>query len=90
MAKSKPNLAATLDGLPDNPAPSQIVDVPARRRRSPAQAQEATVLVGANLPPRYARNLAMLHAETGRGKKELIQEALDMLFTAKASPNIKL
>lgn len=88
MAKSKPNLAATLDGLPDNPAPSQIVDVPARRRR--ATAQESTVLVGANLPPRYARNLAMLHAETGRGKKELIQEALDMLFTAKASPNIRL
>jgi hypothetical protein len=32
----------------------------------------------------------MLHAETGKGKKELIQEALDMLFTAKASPNIRL
>jgi hypothetical protein len=41
------------------------------------------VLVGANLSPSYARNLALLHAETGRTKKELIQEALDMLFRAK-------
>lgn len=90
MPKPKPNLAATLDGLPETPAPSQIVDIPAPRRRSPAKAQEPTVMVGANLSPRYARNLAMLHAETGKGKKELIQEALDMLFTAKASPNIRL
>lgn len=90
MAKPKPNLAATLDGLPETPAPSQIVDIPGPRRRSAAKAQEPTVMVGANLAPRYARNLAMLHAETGKGKKELIQEALDMLFTAKASPNIKL
>ena len=90
MAKPKPNLAATLDGLPETPAPSQIVDAPAPRRRSSAKPQEPTAMVGANLPTRYARNLAMLHAETGRGKKELIQEALDMLFTAKASPNLKL
>jgi hypothetical protein len=89
MAKPRPNLAGALDGLPSDPAPSQIMDVPARRRRLSAQPAEATVLVGANLPPRYARNLAMLHAETGRSKKELMQEALDMLFTAKASANIR-
>jgi hypothetical protein len=32
----------------------------------------------------------MLHAETGRSKKELLQEALDMLFTAKAGAGLKL
>ncbi|WP_367957663.1 ribbon-helix-helix domain-containing protein [Aquibium pacificus] len=50
---------------------------------------EKTVLVGANLPPAYARNLAYLHAETGRSKKQLLQEALDMLFTAKGGAGIK-
>jgi hypothetical protein len=47
-------------------------------------------LVGANLPPAYARNLALLHAETGRSKKDLLQEALDMLFTAKGGAALKL
>lgn len=92
MAKPKPNLAAVVDGIPDTPAPSVILtdDQPRRRRRDTTTEQAATVLVGANLPPRYARNLAMLHAETGRSKKELLQEALDMFFTAKGGAALKL
>jgi hypothetical protein len=46
------------------------------------------VLVGANLPPKYARNLAFLHAETGRSKKELLQEALDDFFVKKGGRNL--
>ena len=78
----KPNLASVLDGLPEpiraEPHP-QIV----RRGRSKGASEQGTVLVGANLPPSYARNLALLHAETGKTKKELLQEALDMLFVQK-------
>ena len=89
MAKPKPNLAGLLDNIPDAPplpAPRQV-----RRRRETEQTSngEPTVLVGANLPPTYARNLAFLHAETGRSKKQLLQEALDMLFTAKGGAGIK-
>jgi len=89
MAKPKPNLAGVLDDIPATPAPSKIITDSEPRRRHGAE-QGPTVLVGANLPPTYARNLAMLHAETGRSKKQLLQEALDMLFTAKSGAGIRL
>lgn len=88
MAKPKPNLAGVLDGLPPE---ASAAPPHSRRRRVAAPAEpQATVLVGANLPPAYARNLALLHAETGRSKKDLLQEALDMLFTAKGGAALKL
>ena len=89
MAKAKSNLAGVLDGLPPEPEAAVVATSRARRfpRTTPPQ---RTVLVGANLPPSYARNLAMLHAETGRSKKDLLQEALDMLFTAKGGIALKL
>lgn len=85
MAKPKPNLAGLLDHIPDAPPVATVQT----RVRQHAEAPAATVLVGANLPPAYARNLAYLHAETGRSKKQLLQEALDMLFTAKGGAGIK-
>lgn len=82
MAK-KPNLASVLDGLPA-PVRSEPSKATVRKARGGTEAdQGSTVLVGANLPPSYARNLAWLHAETGMTKKELLQEALDMLFVQK-------
>ena len=86
MAK-KPSLAGVLDDLPSAPVPPAIAQRtrrrPARPAHEPAATPDPTALVGANLHPSYARNLALLHAETGRTKKELLQEALDLLFTAK-------
>lgn len=79
--KPKPNLAAVLDDLPS--------DEPPKPQRKSVDAP-GTVLVGANLSPRYARNLALLHAETGLSKKQLVQEALDMLFIAKGGPSLRL
>lgn len=88
MAKAKPNLAGVLDDLPP---PAAAGSSGLRRTRIAASsASQETVLVGANLPPTYARNLALLHAETGRSKKQLLQEALDMLFTAKGGAALKL
>lgn len=86
MAKPKPNLAGLLDSIPDEPQPAMRQT---RERQNTEAATGKTVLVGANLPPAYARNLAYLHAETGRSKKQLLQEALDMLFTAKGGAGIK-
>lgn len=86
MAKPKPNLAGLLDNIPDAPP---LTSRQTRGRPRSDVAAERTVLVGANLPPAYARNLAYLHAETGRSKKQLLQEALDMLFTAKGGAGIK-
>ena len=88
MAKAKPNLAGLLDNIPDAPL-TPVVRQAGRSRRNVEVSTEPTVLVGANLPPSYARNLAILHAETGRSKKQLLQEALDMLFTAKGGAGIK-
>lgn len=87
MAK-KPNLASVLDDLPP-PARPLTSEPMTRPRRAPAPSADGTVLVGANLPPSYARNLAMLHAETGRSKKDLLQEALDMLFTSKGGAALR-
>lgn len=93
MAKAKPNLIGLLDDIPDEPPPaiSRPRPRPSRIRKEtePVVEGQPTVLVGANLPPAYARNLALLHAETGRTKKELLQEALDLLFTAKGGAGIK-
>lgn len=85
--KPKPNLAFVLDDIPPQEAPKQ------RRRRKSSEVEASdpvTVLVGANLDPSYAQNLAFLHAETRRSKKDLLQEALDMLFVAKGGRYLKL
>jgi hypothetical protein len=81
----KPNLASVLDDLPEpiRTQPQVRSSGPAKEKPSPA-----TVLVGANLPPSYARNLALLHAETGLTKKELLQEALDLLFVQKGGRSL--
>jgi hypothetical protein len=91
VAKPKPNLNALLEDIPaDEPNPSVPTRGARARLRGVVQNTERTVLIGANLSPRYARNLAFLHAETGRSKKELVQEALDLLFRAKGGPNLDL
>ena len=85
MGKPKPNLAGVLDDLPQ-----PIREAPAAAKPTKeAPHQGGTVLVGANLSPSYARNLALLSAETGRSKKQLLQEALDMLFVKAGGPNLR-
>lgn len=87
MAKPKPSIAAAFDSLPT--APTEKAPSP-RMRKGRTSSAENLVLVGANLPTSYARNLALLHAETGRTKKELLQEALDLLFVAKGGAALRI
>lgn len=89
MAKPKPNLNVAVEDIPPPPAPVTS-ERAIRPRRNMVESGSPTVLVGANLEPKYARNLAMLHAETGKSKKELLQKALDMLFTSMGGPRLKL
>lgn len=44
---------------------------------------EGTSLVASNLPVSYGRTLAVMAAEEGVTKKDLMQEALDLLFKAR-------
>jgi hypothetical protein len=69
MSKPRPNLAMVFDDL-DRPAPPD------------APAIQSLVLVGANIDPMYARGVALVHAKTGLTKKQIVTQALDMLFAA--------
>ena len=93
MAKAKGNLSGLLDGvLAGEAAPPTMDPIPSSRRvrrSSEEAAGQETVLVGANLPPSYARNIALEHAETGKTKKVILQEALDMYFKAKRATALK-
>ncbi|MGG7519711.1 ribbon-helix-helix domain-containing protein [Allorhizobium undicola] len=44
---------------------------------------EGTSLVAANLPVQYNRRITMLAAEEGVTKKDLMQEAFDLLFATR-------
>ena len=44
---------------------------------------EGTSLIAANLPVIYNRRITMLAAEEGVTKKDLMQEAFDLLFAAR-------
>ncbi len=57
-----------------------IQEAPVSDADPAATAGEPVSMVGANLPSRYKRGLAMTHAHTGKAKKDLLQEALEMLF----------
>lgn len=64
-------------------------DLQRKKRRQYAMADNPeTTLVGANLPTYYARRVAFFHAETGKSKKKIMQEALDMYFTAMANRHV--
>lgn len=45
---------------------------------------EGTSLVAANLPVTYNRRISMMAAEEGVTKKDLMQEAFDLLFAARS------
>lgn len=84
MAK-KANLASALDDV--TPAPVERVQVaPYTARRTPViPSREGTVLVGAHLPAKYGKALKLLSAESDESQRNLLQQALDMLFVAKGA-----
>lgn len=57
-----------------------IQEAPVSDADPAATAGKPVSMVGANLPARYGRGLALAHAHTGKVKKELLKEALEMLF----------
>ena len=84
MARTKPKLNAALDDLAAAPAPT--VEAPASApvrttRAGRPRRTEETSLVGGQLAIRFSRSLNMLSAETGKTNRELLEEALDDLFT---------
>lgn len=84
MAK-KANLASALDDV--TPAPvARVQSTPSPARRTPViPSREGTVLVGAHLPAKYGKALKLLSAETDESQRDLVQQALDMLFVAKGA-----
>lgn len=85
MARAKPKLSGALDDLAAVPAP--VVQAPAptaggrTSRAGRPRRNEETSLVGGQLATRYSRSLNMLSAETGKPNRQLLEEALDDLFT---------
>jgi len=80
MAK-KPSLASALDIEDETPLPPPATG---KISKNPSSG-ERTVMVGAHLNPRYGKALKILSAETGQSNKQLLEEALRMLFVAKGS-----
>ncbi len=82
----KANLANALDDV--TPAPVKAAP-PVIEERAPARppipSRKGTVLVGAHLPARYGRAMKLLSAESGQTQRELLEEALDMLFVKKGA-----
>lgn len=81
MAK-KANLANALDDV----TPAPVVSVAMVRREAkapPIPSREGMALVGAHLPAKYQKAMKLLSAETDKSQRELLAEALDMLFVAK-------
>lgn len=80
-AKARPNLGAALDDLTAALPASEPAAMPARSRAGRRRREEQTTLVGGQLARRYGRSLNLLSAETGKTNRELLEEALDGLFT---------
>lgn len=101
MPKPKANaLQAVLDRTAvQEPAPAeeqQEVEpeaaTPAPRMSTAGQGAKTagkTVLIGGHFPPEVARQLALVAAEEGVKKNELLAEALDLLFVKKGKSRIK-
>lgn len=78
--------ASLNDALDDvMPAPVAPVVTPAPERAEPIPSRAGTVLVGAHLPKKYGKALKLLSAETDKSQRDLLEEALNMLFVAKGA-----
>lgn len=84
MAK-KANLASALDDVTPAPVERVRAAAPPAPRTPVIPSREGTVLVGAHLPAKYGKALKLLSAETDQSQRDLLQQALDMLFVAKGA-----
>lgn len=84
MAK-KANLASALDDVTPTPIERVQTVSPAARRTPVIPSREGTVLVGAHLPAKYGKALKLLSAESEVSQRDLLRQALDMLFVAKGA-----
>jgi hypothetical protein len=79
MAK-KSSLAAALK---DDGHLTPVTSAPQRAGNGRRLITEGTSLVAGNLPIKYGRTLALIAAEEGVTKKDLLQEAIDLLLAAR-------
>lgn len=88
-APKRANLLNALDAVTPPPvAPTPTVAAPAEpvaRQSASIPSREGTVLIGAHLPAPYAKAMKLLAAETGQTQRDLIEEALKMLFVKKGA-----
>jgi hypothetical protein len=89
MAKPKASLDDAFDMVQARQEPEATPAPPPTNRLGRPRRTEATRLVGGQLGTRYSKTLNMLSAETGKTNRELLEEALDMLFTAKGAKQIQ-
>ncbi len=83
MAKKPNKLAAALEGAT---AEREAPAAPRPSKKVPAKADKGdgkTVLIGGHFDPAVARQLAIISAEEGTNKRELMMEAFNMLFKKK-------
>lgn len=88
MAAKKASLASALDDVTPAPVASRPAKPQPERKTPVIPSREGTVLVGAHLPAHFAKTLKILSAETGDTQRDLLEEALRMLFVKKGARNL--
>lgn len=79
MAAKSASLALALDDVTPPPAaPVRVAEQPAQPVR--IASREGTALIGAHLPKRYAKAMKRLSADVEKTHRELLEEAIHMLF----------
>lgn len=90
MARKAANLASALEAVTPAPAAPTARTSGAEPQTAPIPSRVGTALVGAHLPTRYQRALKVLSAETGVSQRDLLEQALDMLFVAKGARDMSV
>lgn len=92
MAKKKSSLADSLGALAqsDVPVPTPSTEQPVRKStKQPVKpSRKGTTMIGAHMPREVSKALNILAAEEERSNKQLLAEALNLLFERYGKPSI--
>lgn len=88
MAKKKSSLADSLGALAQSDVPAVAEPAQTSAPKSVKPSRQGTVMIGAHMPKEVSKALNILAAEEERSNKQLLAEALNLLFERYGKPSI--